>query len=69
MPRAQYATKNMGLATRRVLNPRGKYDELTPVFTLRTKDPTAKFLKLYVRVVNSIHYMQNEDENKEVMSP
>jgi hypothetical protein len=26
--------------------------------------PTAKFLKLYVRVVNSIHFMQNGDENR-----
>jgi hypothetical protein len=25
-----------------------KYGELTPVFELQIKDPTAKFLKLYV---------------------
>ena len=42
----------------------GKYDELTPGFAPQIKDPTAKFLKLYVRVVNSIHFMQNGDENR-----
>jgi hypothetical protein len=42
----------------------GKYDELTPVFALQIKDPTAEFLKLYVRVVNSIHFMQNGDGNR-----
>ena len=36
-----------------------KHDELTPVFVLQIKDPTTKFLKLYVRVVNSIHFTQN----------
>jgi hypothetical protein len=29
-----------------------------------TKFSTANFLKLYVRVVNSIHFMQNGDENR-----
>jgi hypothetical protein len=43
---------------------RGKYDELTPVFALQIKDPIAKFLKLYVRVVNSIHFMQNRQVSR-----
>jgi hypothetical protein len=36
------------------------------IFTLHIKkqDPTANFLKLYVRVVISIHFMQNGDENR-----
>jgi hypothetical protein len=33
------------------------------LFGLKIKDPTAHFLKLYVRVVNSIHFMQNGDDN------
>ena len=33
-------------------------------FNVTHPDPTAKFLKLYVRVVNSIHSMQNGDENR-----
>jgi hypothetical protein len=35
-----------------------------PYFYVTHQDPTAKFLKLYVRVVNSIHFMQNGDENR-----
>jgi hypothetical protein len=50
---------NMQQRTGHVLNFRGKYDDLTPVFALQIKDPKAKFLKLYVRVVNSIHLMQD----------
>ena len=50
---------NMQQRTGHVLNFRGKYDEITPVFALQTKDSIANFLKLYVRVVNSIHFMQN----------
>jgi hypothetical protein len=42
----------------------GKYDELTPVFGLQIEDPTAKFLRLYVRVLSSTHFMQNGDENR-----
>ena len=34
-----------------------------PYFHATHTDPTAKFLKSYVRVVNSIHFMQNGDEN------
>ena len=35
-----------------------------PYFHATHTHPTAKFLKLYVRVVNSIHFMQNGDENR-----
>ena len=35
-----------------------------PYFHVTHQDPIAKFLKLYVRVVNSIHFMQNGDENR-----
>jgi hypothetical protein len=35
-----------------------------PYFHVTHQDPTAKFLKLYVRVVNSIHFMQNGDKNR-----
>ena len=35
-----------------------------PYFHVTHRDPTAKFLKLYLRVVNSIHFMQNGDENR-----
>ena len=35
-----------------------------PYFHVTHQDPTVKFLKLYVRVVNSIHFMQNGDENR-----
>jgi hypothetical protein len=34
-----------------------------PHFHVTHQDP-AKFLKLYVRVVISIHFMQNGDENR-----
>ena len=35
-----------------------------PYFHVTHQDPTGKFLKLYVRVVNSIHFMQNGDEKR-----
>ena len=35
-----------------------------PYFHATHTHPTAKFLKLYVRVVNSTHFMQNNDENR-----
>jgi hypothetical protein len=35
-----------------------------PYFHATHTHPTAKFLKLYVREVNSIHFMQNGDENR-----
>jgi hypothetical protein len=35
-----------------------------PYFHATYTHPTGKFLKLYVRVVNSIHFMQNGDENR-----
>ena len=35
-----------------------------PYFHVTHRDPTAKILKLYVRIVNSIHFMQNGDENR-----
>ena len=56
--------RHMQQKTWHVLNCWGKYDELTPVFGLQIKDPTAKFLKLYVRVVNSIHFMQNRSVSR-----
>jgi hypothetical protein len=41
-----------------------KYDKLTPVFELHIEDPTTKFLKLYVQVVNLVHFMQDSDKNR-----
>ena len=35
-----------------------------PYFHATPTHPTAKSLKLYVRVVNSIHFMQNGNENR-----
>ena len=35
-----------------------------PYFHATHTHPTAKFLKLYVRAVNSIHFMQNGGENR-----
>jgi hypothetical protein len=41
-----------------------KYDELISVFALQTNNPTGKLLKLCVRVVNQIHFIENGNENR-----
>jgi len=51
---------------RRILDARWRKPIFLSIFNFHATHthPTAKFFKLYVRVVNSIHFMQNDDENR-----